>query len=76
MPDHGQEYKMPEETNPTPEEIRAARMAAGLSQTAAARIVHASLRSWQQWEAGDNRMHPGLFELFQIKTKTTEKSLD
>jgi DNA-binding transcriptional regulator YiaG len=59
--------------NPTPETIRAARMAAGLSQTAAARLVSATLRSWQQWEAGDNRMHPGLFELFQLKTKKTEK---
>jgi len=59
---------------PTPAEIRQAREAAGLTQTQAASLVHASLRAWQQWEAeegtpGHRRMHPGLWELFQIKTK-------
>ena len=39
-----------------------------LTQTQAAHLVHASLRSWQQWEAGDRAMPPGLFELFMIKT--------
>ena len=50
-----------------PEEIRAARDAAGLSQTAAAELVHSKLRTWQQWEAGDRKMHPGLWELFRLK---------
>ena len=53
--------------NPTPEEIRAAREAAGLSQTAAGALVHTTCRTWQQWEAGDRRMHPAFFELFSIK---------
>lgn len=53
--------------NPEPNEIRAAREAAGLTQTAAAELVHGSLRTWQQWEAGDRRMHPGLWELFGLK---------
>lgn len=54
--------------NPHPDEIRAAREAAQLSQTAAAALVHTTCRTWQQWEAGDRRMHPGFWELFRIKT--------
>ena len=54
-------------SSPAPEEIRAARDAAGLSQTAAAELVHSKLRTWQQWEAGDRKMHPGLWELFRLK---------
>lgn len=55
-------------TPPEPGDIRAARTAVGLTQTEAGDVVHASLRTWQQWEAGDRKMHPGLFELFQLKT--------
>lgn len=59
--------------NPAPAEVRAARERAGLTQTEAARLVHTSLRSWQQWEAeagttGHRSMHPAFWELFQIKT--------
>ncbi|MBH3308517.1 helix-turn-helix transcriptional regulator [Pseudomonas mosselii] len=54
-------------TSPAPQEVRAAREAAKLSQTKAAELVHSKLRTWQQWEAGDRSMHPGLWELFQLK---------
>lgn len=54
--------------NPTPDEIRAARAAAGLSQREAAQLVHASTKGWEKWEQGQRRMHPGLWELFQRKT--------
>jgi len=54
--------------NPPPEEIIAARKAAGLTQTEAASLVCGSLRAWQQWEAGDRRMHPGLWMLFGLLT--------
>ena len=54
--------------NPAPEEVRAAREAAGLSQSAAAGLIHSTLRTWQDWEAGKARMHPGLWELFRIKS--------
>ncbi len=54
--------------SPTPVAIREARLAAGLTQTEAAQTVRASLRGWQQWEAGDRAMPPGLFELFMLKT--------
>lgn len=54
---------------PAPEEILAARLAVGLTQTQAADLVHATCRRWQEWEAGDYRLHPGLFELFLLKTR-------
>ena len=61
--------------NPTPAEVRAAREAAGLTQTQAAALVRATARNWQQWEQteGSNarRMHPGLWELFQSKAQTS-----
>jgi DNA-binding transcriptional regulator YiaG len=53
--------------NPTPEEIKAAREAAGLSQSAAGALVYRSLRNWQQWEGGERRMDPALWELFRLK---------
>lgn len=58
---------------PTPTEVRAAREAAGLTQTAAGEKVHATLRAWQSWEApagtaAARPMHPGLWELFKLKT--------
>ena len=55
-------------TAPTPEAIRAARSAAGMTQTEATETVHMSMRAWQQWEGGERTMPPGLFELFMIKT--------
>jgi putative transcriptional regulator len=54
--------------NPTPLEIESARKAAGLSQAAAAKLVHATLNAWQKWEVGDRRMHPAFWELFRIKS--------
>jgi len=56
--------------NPSPLEIRQARELAGLSQTAAAALISSTLRTWQDWEAGKARMHPGLWELFRIKTSS------
>jgi len=56
--------------NPHPDEIKAARLAAGLTQCAAAELIHSTLRTWQDWEAEIARMHPGLYELFLLKTAT------
>lgn len=57
---------------PTPAEIRAAREAivvdgAPLSQTRAAALVYCGLRTWQQWEAGERRMHPAFWDLWTRK---------
>lgn len=54
-------------SNPAPEDVRAARESAGLTQTQAAEMVRGTMRAWQEWEAGNRRMHPGLWELFQRK---------
>jgi transcriptional regulator with XRE-family HTH domain len=68
----GPEMKMQSEhaskSKLAPAEIRAAREAAGLTQTAAGELLHTTCRAWQQWEAGDRRMHPAMWELFCIKT--------
>lgn len=57
---------------PTPEEIRAARERAGLTKGQAAAKVRGSEEAWEKWESSADsqrrRMHPGLFELFLIKT--------
>lgn len=49
--------------------IRATREAHHLTQSEAAHLIGASLRAWQQWEAGQRRMHSGLWELFNIKIR-------
>ncbi len=53
-------------THPAPSEIKSLRQSAGLTQTQAAALVHSKLRTWQDWEAGVARMHPGLWELFKL----------
>lgn len=53
--------------SPSSEELRAARKAAGLTQTQAGALLHTTCRTWQQWEAGDRKMHPAFWELFRIK---------
>lgn len=54
-------------SNPEPADIKEARETALLSQTAAASLIYAACRTWQQWEAGERRMHPAFWELFRIK---------
>lgn len=53
---------------PSPEEIFSLRESALLTQTEAGALVYSAIRTWQQWEHGDRKMHPGLWELFKIKT--------
>jgi len=56
---------------PAPSEIKSARLAAGLTQTEAATLVHAGLKTWQNWESesGEARAMPlAAWELFLIKT--------
>lgn len=54
-------------SNPTAADVREARQSAGLTQTQAAELVRGTMRAWQEWEAGNRRMHPGLWELFLLK---------
>lgn len=54
---------------PTPKQIKQARNDAGITQAESAALVRAgSYRTWQDWESGRSKMHPGLWELFLIKT--------
>jgi DNA-binding transcriptional regulator YiaG len=53
--------------HPTPEQIKEAREASGLSQPAAAALIYSTKRTWQDWEYGKNPMHPAIWELFNIK---------
>lgn len=57
-------------TSLTPDDVLAARKAAGLTQTAAAAILGKPLRTWQNWEApvgakNHRAMDPALFKLFK-----------
>jgi hypothetical protein len=54
--------------SPAADTLRAARLAGGLTQTEAAALVYATLRTWQQWEGAVRAMHPAWYELFLIKT--------
>jgi putative transcriptional regulator len=53
---------------PTPDEIKAARAEAGLTQTKAAEVIYCTLRGWQDWEGGQRKMDLAKWELFLIKT--------
>lgn len=74
MPTHPNRSKKarPRKANPTPAEIRRAREAAELTQSAAADVVYATKNGWAQWEAGTRKMHPASFELFLLKTEQIE----
>ena len=60
--------------NPTPGQIRTARLASGLSQREAGGLILDSKRSWENWEQGRVKMSPGLFDYFLVKTG--QKTLD
>jgi DNA-binding transcriptional regulator YiaG len=53
---------------PAPDQIIAARHAAGHTQTEAAHIVFAALRSWQDWEGGRYKMPPERWLLYLLLT--------
>lgn len=55
--------------NPRPEEIQASRAEAGMTQAEAAEVVLGSVRTWQKWEQAERRMHPGLWLLWQLRTR-------
>lgn len=51
-------------TNHTAPNPREARKAAGLTQTAAAQLIGATLRTWQDWEGGRRNMPHAKYALF------------
>lgn len=54
-------------THPLPHQIKQLRESLGYTQFDAASLVSSHLRTWQQWEAGDRKMHPAFWELFCLK---------
>jgi putative transcriptional regulator len=54
--------------NPTPDQIREARIKAGLTQSKAAERVHMTLSGWQRAEYGNRKLDLARWELFLIKT--------
>ncbi len=54
---------------PKPGELRALRKRLGLTQDEMGELVHSTWHSYSQWERGRRRMHPGLWELLQIKAQ-------
>ncbi len=53
----------------TPAELRAARLAAGLSQAKAAQLMGYSLGAWRKWEAGTRPIPAKLLHFFLMETK-------
>jgi len=57
-------------TDPTPDQIRAARLSVGLTQAQAAKLIHASsYRTWQEWESGRRKMPQAKWEMWKMLTK-------
>ena len=56
-------------THPKPEQIKARRQQAGITQAAAAELVYITKAGWQHFEYGRRVMPRSTWELFQIKTK-------
>lgn len=54
--------------SPPPSDIYKARTNAHQLQKNAADIVYVNRETWSGWERGKNKMPPGLFELYLIKT--------
>jgi DNA-binding XRE family transcriptional regulator len=61
-------------TNPTKQQIIQTRKDAGLTQTQAAELIGAKLRTWQDWEGEQRNMPAAKFELFELKVKNISPS--
>jgi hypothetical protein len=60
-------------TATTPADIRAARLAAGLTQSAAAALCYRSRRGWQDCERGLRQLDPAAWALFLIRSRKLAK---
>ena len=56
---------------PTPADVKSARLAAGLTQKQAAAVIYKDIRAWQRYESGDRHMDAALYELFLLKVGST-----
>jgi len=63
------DYRAATLAQPTPAQIEQARAAAGLTQQAAAELVHrANSARWREWAGGKYAIDMAVWELFLIKT--------
>jgi hypothetical protein len=60
--------------NPTKEEIRAAREAAGLTRREAGALIYRSPEGWEKWELGTARMDPVLWRDFRNELEKLGKA--
>lgn len=49
--------------------VKQLRALLGLNQTEFGAMLHSSMRSVQQWESGERKMHPSTWELALIKAE-------
>jgi len=57
---------------PTAQQVRDLRLQGTLTQEEAAAVVFMSRSGWQKVEAGQRKLHPGLWLLFKILTGLRE----
>ena len=50
-----------------PEQIKAVRLKAGLTQAEAAKLISYSKRAWQDWEQGRKPMRDAVMDFFLLK---------
>jgi DNA-binding transcriptional regulator YiaG len=60
-------------STPKPDELREFRRVHGMSTKDAGELVHVSAIAWEQWEAGERRMHPAFFELARLKVRLIQE---
>lgn len=53
---------------PSAQQVRDLRITSTLTQEEAAAVVYLSRSGWQKVEAGQRKLHPALWELWQLKT--------
>lgn len=55
-------------TNPTPQQIKQARLDANLKQREASELVGLSIKTWQSYEGGWRNIRPATWKLFNLLT--------
>tara|TARA_Y100000114_G_C11587602_1_gene244135 strand:+ start:419 stop:610 length:192 start_codon:yes stop_codon:yes gene_type:complete len=60
--------------NPTPTEIKQARLDAGLTQTEFGALVDSAMRTVQDWEAGKRNMPSTKWKIIKIELAELKKS--
>ena len=59
---------------PTPDAVRAARLAAGQTQAQAAALLGVQPRTYQRWEAGDSRMPAAAWALYRLEVRRAKRA--